>query len=281
MRFNKIIHPEIVLDRRGPSELRSFYRLKFKEVESNPTKDFGHDPFTSHLLIAYLFKHRAGKVYHASTSFLNALKKINKDMPIKFIPDNLNLYFNFGENIISDLGKQVIGAYVYSKKIDNVKDNFCVSFISEDYEICNFLCDTKNGGPNVSDLIRGMEKYKEDNKLNNKNDKLRHLSDDRKNIFRLIVNLCIYLNSEGADLLNLPPMINESKTQKNKYELKHKHVNECTLPITLLNHNFHERIYNIDSTWVESFPRWQPCGTGRNSVKLIWVKSHERHYQND
>lgn len=95
-----------------------------------------------------------------------------------------------------------------------------------------------------------------------------------------VVNTTIYVYSQDPEIDKLRPL----KLYTNK-ELgamgKDVKDNLCTLPVTLVNWNYHTgRHYNVDEAFVGAHMRWQPCGPGRQELKLVFVKEHVRKYNN-
>lgn len=277
MRFNKIIHPEIVLDRRGPLETRKVYKDFFTNLKLNlKIKD---NVLQGHAITCSYFRSYGGVVYHVPERFSDSLLRLEKDISTSFFPKKLNCFFSFASEKFIENGDYYVGAYVLrNEKYDNNHPFFMISFVTSKNYIYNFDYPFSfSEGLTIDQVIKNVDEYKYLQGMTLGLD--RGFSELRKKLVRLVFNLSIFLNSEGADFFSLPPMINESNTKKKKYEAKHEHVNECTLPIVLLNRNFHEgRQYSIDKTIVNSFPRWQPFGEKFSKIKLIWVKSHERKF---
>jgi hypothetical protein len=92
----------------------------------------------------------------------------------------------------------------------------------------------------------------------------------------------MYYNSFEPDVKRV--ISNSKLSNKQVIKLKHKTgvENQCLVDVTFLNWNYaKQRNYSKDSTWINSFPRWQPCGPKLSQVKLIWVKEHERTFKID
>ena len=107
--------------------------------------------------------------------------------------------------------------------------------------------------------------------------------EDDIDIASAIVNACIYFHSMNPDVSHLEP--EKDKKRRNTLAIKrgipHEEISSY-YPVTLLNWNYGRgREYTVDSTWVDSYLRWQRCGPGFTQVKLIMVSEHERHYRKD
>ena len=134
MRFTKVLHPEIILNRRGPEEIRQFYKALAEitvrmgnglapveeEIRNSPL----HQSFWGivsqdmnmirHLLHCSLFREQPqAKTYHIGKDFALALSKIDKDIPIDVLPANEICYISFPEDTISDEDGPIQGGYVW------------------------------------------------------------------------------------------------------------------------------------------------------------------------
>ena len=289
MKLSKVIHPEIMLNRRGTSILRLPYREFLPSIKHCPEGYLvtNHDlaskdrNIISHFCLCYRFKHNSGKIYHVGKEFLEAISKVDREIPIQYLPDNMMVYFSFAEKTIYDGEEEIQGAYVYIGDAKNTILNVSewgqkviwVSYVSVNMSYGRWISEVT--AAKVSEILQNQSTMDF-----NYNPNLEHINKgSREEVYRTIINLALYTNSSGADFLSLKPMHNESNNKKNIEEKNTGYVNECTLPLTLLGWNYHnERKYTVDATWVETHPRWQPCGPNHSEVKLIWVKGHERHY---
>jgi len=111
--------------------------------------------------------------------------------------------------------------------------------------------------------------------------KVKEDGDTLKENVQRVMNCIIYINSQEPDLQKTVPDFNLTVKRKRELAEKGMGLNEFALPIINVSWNYKKpTIYNMDSSFVETHPRWQPCGPNRSQVKLIWVKEHERHYKN-
>lgn len=298
MRFNKILHPEIIMDRRGEDITRELYKQIFEQIKITGKgylcqKDI-HDMDANtreHFLLTYKFKQNKGRVYHSGADFLKAMSKISKELPVDLLPNDFLGYFSFADETIYDEADEIQGAYVYIGKGSETpvfpehhqKKIIWISYVGKDPQIVGRLL--------VQALPEKIEeickKYvQEDFNLNFKGDYQKILPNtnklkERNNVFSTIINLVLYVNSIDCDLIHLPNMQNISGNQRLKMFRKGQNVNECTLPVTLVSWNYtSEKSYEKESTWVETFPRWQRCGPQLSQIKLIWVTAHERYFKN-
>lgn len=93
-----------------------------------------------------------------------------------------------------------------------------------------------------------------------------------------IINTAVYINSKDPSIEELRPLRLYDKKQLHSVELS-KRDNLCTMPVKLINWGYHDRHYHVGSTLVSGHFRWQPCGTNKADVKLIWIDEHTRTYE--
>lgn len=101
----------------------------------------------------------------------------------------------------------------------------------------------------------------------------------RKVVQRAILNAGIYVHSNDPDIQRLRPQNELSKKQKKEEKKKCPVDNLCTVPVSVLSWSYYGRAYSKESSFVDSFLRWQRCGHKLSEVKLVWVKAHERRYK--
>jgi hypothetical protein len=288
MRIDRILHPEIVLGKRGDKRLIQFYKTCFPQIELTPegyacgleVRQFDEN-LRDHAILTHKFRQSGSKVFYCGKDFIQVLSKIDKEIPLQFMPQKFLGYLAFPEETVFDGEEEIQGAYVYVgegkgttlKKEDWDKKIIWISYVGKNLNSITRLCAEltedkmseistryEMADYNVSEVIKGS------------------VPGSRELVYRLVANLVLYINSADPDLIGLKTMHLESKTQRNKAEARGEIINECTLPITLLSWNYKREInYSKESTWVETHPRWQRCGSGFTQIKLIWVKAHERH----
>lgn len=111
-------------------------------------------------------------------------------------------------------------------------------------------------------------------------EKMSFVIKERSDFVNALANCAIYFNSYEPNVDHLAP---ERELRKNKdYKRKLMHSNEHRSEfsdVVLLNWSYgKDRVYSKDSTWVDSYLRYQPYGPGLRFRKLIMVKEHERHF---
>ena len=87
----------------------------------------------------------------------------------------------------------------------------------------------------------------------------------------------IYVESKDPEIEALRPLRFYNNKQLSKL-LPSVKDSLCTLPVKLVSWAYHGRNYTKDETIVSPHLRWQPCGEGRQQVKLVWVREHTRKY---
>lgn len=98
---------------------------------------------------------------------------------------------------------------------------------------------------------------------------------------RKAVNCILYIHSQQPDLQKAVPDVGLSHGRKKSLADRGIATSELTIPVTYVSWNYQKPVmHNVDSSFVETHPRWQPCGPNRSQVKLIWVKEHTRRYKN-
>jgi hypothetical protein len=130
-------------------------------------------------------------------------------------------------------------------------------------------------GKTISELANGVMIEDHYSKTKDVDHKKRH------DVFRALINSVIYLFSENPELEKTLP---KEQTGLSSKELvrRGRAINLTTIPIVFVNKNYKKIIrYSVESTWIESFPRWQRCGPLNSQVRLIFVSPHERRYKKD
>lgn len=102
-----------------------------------------------------------------------------------------------------------------------------------------------------------------------------------KDTVRWFINAILYIYSQQPDLVKSKTRDSMTNSERRAYVKSGGTVSDHLIPVIYVSWNYKKPIqYSKDSTWVESHPRWQPCGPGRTQVRLVWVTEHERHFKN-
>ena len=292
MRFNKILHPEILMGKRGDSFLRKFYEKTAHDID---LRDDGRGGMGINALVMQLdrsqqrslalmqrWRKDQGGVYHVNRDFLEALARVERGISMKYLPERFVGYISFADGAVFDESDEIEGAYVFigPAKYTMLKDVssqrvFWCAYLTKDYKaVGTTICDIVDG-ETLDDLMRRVGQ--------DDNPKYRIGAEDfsqRARVFNTVLNCCMYIHSSEPDVRRV--LSSEKLTNKKISEIKTRTGirNDCTLPVTFLNWNYaRQRQYTVDSTWIDTFMRWQPCGPGLSQIKLIWVAAHERHYK--
>jgi hypothetical protein len=298
MKFKRVLHPEIVLDKRGSDVERMLYRMA-KQITRDEQAFAWRIPNTltfldlitqQHLCVASVFQKSAHKIYHFGADLLSDLQQIDKDIPLEFLPDNFVAYISFPEGLVKDEEHHIQGAYVIIGSametgfgIDLPEDVrrhekvFYLSYVTDGGAIGNNLFRLTPG--KVWDMVKDLKHM--DSPWFTKD---AHVSPEvlriREVVYRTIVNCVLYLHKRDPDMQKLLPEEGFSFRRRKAYIAKGGQVSDCTLPVTVVGYSYAKpKEYTIDATWVKTHPRWQRCGPGFSQIDLVWVKGHERHYK--
>jgi hypothetical protein len=314
MKISEVLHLELAKDKRGKGVEREMYRECFDFMEWVPelgTYKMEPKTETQMKLFQWIaqddnFMHHVAMVkrivdfnhdaYYIPKEFLKALSKMDRGIPIEYLPENFYGYFQFPKNVLFDEQSAVKCAYVFVGKVANhhsrhgdfggkklSDDMFMISlsYVTEDGAVTKFMWPLTPD--KLSEICRGT--WSEDTLpvidksgkvIVNKSDAKENKS-KRTPIIIACLNAVLYIASEDPQLNNLiPKRLNKggSKFFGNGYQ------NLCTIPLILVNQSYREeeRKYNVDEAWWNPHMRWQRCGENNSKVKLIWVKGHKKTF---
>jgi hypothetical protein len=298
MKFSRIVHPEILVGKRGNEIGReciktatSLIKIKSggliisasnqleKEVASLLEKDSIFLKFT---ILCKLFKESNSPIYHLGKEFTQTLQKIDKEIPVDILPERFLAYFSFAENSVFDDEGEVEGGYVcidLGSKLGMNNEYADKRIISLSYISKSSFPLGPIGaltvpleGKKVTELANGViveDFLPPEGKADPKK---------RHDVFKVLINSVIYLFSENPEIEKALP-INQTGLSSNELKRRNKVINLTSLPIIFVNRNYKRTgTYSVDSTWIESFPRWQRCGPSNSRVRLVFVSPHERKY---
>jgi hypothetical protein len=314
VRLNQLMHPEIICNIRGDQKLREFYKDSLSRISYEGAYFFKSavlanldENMREHFAAVWKFRNEYNSkskpgVYYVGRDFAKALLKYDKDIPFDRLPERFFGYFQFPREAVYDDTDEIDGAYVYVGPAEEAPVTpkeygnkvIWISYVCRDqvsrpamitpikvganYGIYNFVSVGRlllglHDQSGLSAALGQLPNYDFGSYSGVKKDLAK-----RNSVYRLLCNLVIYTQSQDPDLELVPSHLNLSNSKKSA--LKTSVVNENTMPITLVSFGYHSpRTYQMDSTWVETFPRWQRCGPGLVQVKLVWVKGHERHFE--
>jgi hypothetical protein len=311
MRFGRVLHPEIVLGKRGRKEEIEFIQKALSITEIDPrgglTWEGDRDDLLAVLIGSALEQDQVfvrwvtsckrfvqtknAPTYHVGQEFLQALQKVDIKVPMDIIPETFCAYFSFASKTVFDEADEIEGGYVCVGRGRNLGMDAKYA----DLRIITFAynCKATQDSPfppvgsltvpldvkTIDELASGAplqdyfvtQSVKPSQEANAK----------RNEVFRTLLNCLIYIHSEEPIIERSVPLADSNKTIKEHKKLGHI-INACTIPVNFLWPNYQKaRRYKVDSTWIDSFPRWQRCGPGLTSVKLVFVRGHERNFNTD
>lgn len=317
MNFNEPLHPEIVLQKKGKPYLKNLYKKILSNVEIHQKathKQYELKPgfpeiggvkdevMTSHMCLVKLWSQSGQKVYHVPPDFTECLQKIDVKIPVKHLPDNFCAFINFSNSDIDDGDDVVQGAYVYYGSTRNTimavrypdelnRKSIWISYVgypigdNEDNPRFGDFKNTVEDGMTVRDIAEQIENHYRRNDYGYVDTDINpDTFDSRVNVYKMIFNTLLYINSYEPVLEHCRPFV--KKKGKNGMSLTKlrkagRSINESSLPITIVNGSYHKELINYTdtTTHVHSYMRWQPCGPQFSMIKLIWVKDHQRNYK--
>lgn len=301
MNFNKVLFPEIILGKRGDKDVRDMYKMLLGTIDIQPSgvsithegvndlcsKDVN---FFRHLFISKHCMSNNAKAYHVGSGFLDALSSIDRDLPIDMLPAEFSGFISFSPNKLADDDGFVEGAFVYigtkgSQLFKKEHEAFGKRCLFITY-INNYIPGFGYQSGNLAVCLEDFEKVNEaltgfktiDSKAGESWEPDSDTVSLRHKVFRTIINTVLYIYSEDPKIERVHPFI-KGGVSKNELRRSGRVINECTIPVTFVHRLYAPtRVYTADSSFVESYPRWQRCGVGLCSIKLVWVKEHTRTY---
>jgi hypothetical protein len=225
-------------------------------------------------------------VYAVGKEFFEAVSTLRRDIPIKAIGRE-DEYLYIKTPRVKSSGVWYVGCYVTTWDVGAIQ----LLLVPEgDYSISQtkmmLITNPVKDKINLEEDFRYNLKHKPDNASITT-----VLSDiawdgqeetDRFEAWLIaLVNTAIYVYSQDPEIDNLKPLKLYTPKELGRMTSDVKE-NLCTLPVHLVNWNYHTgKQYTTDKAFVHSHMRWQPCGPGRQELKLVWVKEHVRHYNKE
>jgi hypothetical protein len=290
VRFNKLLHCEIVLDKRGPEHMRQVYKNALSQISFIPGVGFRGTPairslpdhnVMDQLFILKKYVLERPPIYHVGRDFLQAMSGISNEIPVELLPKRFFAYLSFADHAIRDEEDWVEGAYVFigsglEAALRPQEHNDYVLWIhytTKSQSLVRLCVELKHG--RIDDLVAAA--IKDDFTLGGAIPTDPKDTEARLPVWRAVINLVMYINSVDPDLVLTPPASTLKPAAKKAASVQ----NQCTLPITLVSWNYHAPHYhNVDKSFVNTFQRWQRVGPQLSQVKLIWVTEHARRYKN-
>lgn len=294
MRFIQIIHPEIILGRRGNRAEREAMMQLVSQVSivdgglkaSKMLMAMGDVNLVDALALMRKWKDSERAVYHSGGDFLVEIAKVDRAIPVDRLPDRFLSYLSFGKNIIYDEEDAIQGAYVFIGPAHETSfghENYVSGPSAKVLWIAYMTLGGKAGvvrvelkqSVTVKELLSGVPAS--DMTFGDMRDTNEITCTQREIVFRTVINLVLYIHQPDPELEKLIPhsnLIGRKREQISEKADKGTAVfNSCTLPVTFVNWRWHRPV--AEHTVTGHF-KWQPCGEGHRERKLIYVEAYER-----
>ena len=307
MKLERVLHPEMVLGLRGHPLRQKYFEQelsKIVEKEGKPALFIDQfrleTAFQQELLFAYLYwKHRP-EIYYPGRDFLAALTSVDRELPIELLPKQFFSYFAFPKQSLFDGEDYVSGAYIWISSEEQVPQRLIYSgcrpkdpyvlivYFTEEVELPGDPVPAYRVGY-FSRPLEAMTPSKLFQTIGDLTDDALTLPNESAKspeksgvVLQACLNLVLYIHSREPNVDHLRPSCELSKSGRIGLERKgQQFVEDARLSLKLLNWNYHRPMtYSVDSTWVETYPRWQRCGPENKECRLVWVRAHERYFKN-
>ena len=297
---NEILHPEILLGRRGEQKHIEMYDKSLAEIDRNdngwefriPNID-PSDAMVSHLIISKKFVMEKPPIYKIGRDFGKVLSGVKNDIPMDRLPDRWFGYIAFPRGVITDDTGNVYGAYVYigdakettAKKELWGKRVIWISFVGDsplvavkDFSVQYVLMEIEE---DFDKTFKSLEMVDNENFAKNNYTKFSDRRGMRLNISRFAVNSVLYINSLEPNIERLGCHGNLTHGQRKKLRNTGQHINLCEVPVIAVNWSYQRPVqHNMSETWRSEHMRWQRCGAGLQDIKLITIKGHTVKFKN-
>jgi len=268
--FNNILHPELVLDRRGPDKIRASLSKMvnndfIKEIaDAVASGDKKYAPLFVQLQALLNFKKdKNRKVYRVGKDFGEAMLQVTKEIPVEKLPFIFNSFISVPDNLLYLDDIPVAGAYIFIEKETSEKSLWIALVLGHSSRPENYELMTS---------ITALDEYFY-NRLKMPCELLGEtatsINTDKINeIFKFFINIVLYINSSEPDLEDLRPRGHLTHSQR--AEIK-SNINLATVPIIAINWNFqHQRIYSMAEGPRRGHFHWVLWGPGKSKIKLNW-----------
>ena len=249
--------------------------------------------FSAHLCLCLKYIQLKAQAYHCGRDFLLAIHRIDREIPIEILPEEFCAYFSFPQRTVYDEEDEIQGAYIYvgPDYRTPLRRELCTPNSKQIWISYVTTSGSRFGHglfPITDESISQMiQRLPEKNIRINEDGELYKtfeaaIKPQRNDVYRLVINLAIYIHSTNPDAILTPPARKMKPAQRKQVQKSGSPINQCTIPVTFVSYNYKSpKRFHIDSTWVETFLRWQRCGPNYAQVRLIWVKPHERKFKGE
>lgn len=301
MRFKQLIHPELLIGKRGNAKVRAMHAELLSQVDledggirvGEMLQAMGDVNLSDAVaLMKKWVQSPTREIYHSGGDFLKEISKVNRDIPIELLPDHFIAYISFGKDIIHDEEDAIQGAYVYVGPAKETSFAHHGYVSNPDAKVLWIAYMTDGGEMNTDakagalrlELKPGM-KMKElmaevgcfDMFFGEAIDTQELSLNAREVVFRTVINLVLYIHQPDPELERLAP---STSLGPRKYEQRLQQAdkgtaifNSCSLPVVFVNWKWHKP---IASHIVTGHFKWQPCGLMKQQRKLIYVEAYPR-----
>lgn len=296
----EFIHPEIVLGkRRFPGISEEYDDLSDSLISALERDD---ESLSLHYRLATVYQglRNESPAIYINEVMVKILASIDKNIPTQFLPERTFAYVQFPEGVLNDGEDDVIGAYYYIGTGDDLclRGKFQFSRIFLVSYVCRGLL---SRGSLLIDLIDSkrlseiMDDYPHEQmsigSRIERYDISAGLLKKRETIFRVLINLILLIEARGRSpndhhLIHLYPsmkMPTNKKLHKIRRDRSQKGIyNLSSIPLLFLDGNDLKSMVQRSGdgmfVGVSGHFRWQPYGTERKLLKLIWINEHHRTY---
>lgn len=306
MNISHVIHPEVLLNQRGPEFIRKLTRdIQHSLVLIEGRWNINYDRFDSrfrdtfrallapgmsdclleqHLLFKK-FTTEKRDTYYLPTEFCEALSSVQKDLSRSYLPDNFLGYMVFPKDKYRNAtGAPVNGAYVYvggSKYFSGSQIN------AERMIVVVLISNLENlKGPQtvvwtlpLVDNLRLSEIA--DVFARSEGNSISADESHERTLINILLNAVLYIHFEDSRILTMRSGFSRSHSDRAKLKMEAKgYGNLCTVRMKLLSFDYHRpTVYSMSKTSVSSYWRWQRCGPSLSQLRLRFIREHERHYK--
>lgn len=206
-------------------------------------------------------------IYYFSPDFSSALKEVALDIPIANveIPNGLILIELTEKSEVTFKGRPITHLIVFEAQECINSIYFCGSKIVQAINV------SKSHHTNVTS--KSLETYfMQRCPLPD--------AEEAMQLYRFLINALVYIKSGDPDLRDYTPPKKPANFSGRERAWVRANRENSLYPMTLVGFGYKKpNLRHVDESAVTGHFRWQPYGTGRTQVKLIWISAHVRKYE--
>lgn len=305
MKIEHLLHPELILDRRGPKSVRQTYVELLNAIELHDDDGelrFYHDRISDPQVMrlcqfavqnkpalrAYelwkRFKVTRAECFYLPRSFCKALRSVDKELVYEDFPSEFIGYFALPKGAYqTPTGFEINGGYV---RIHRPTREQVIP--AERYLQMIFMADVDSEeGPRIisqqmpllpnKTLREGVDDWAAKSKeVDPRLCTLMH------ELGKIVVNAVLFIFHMDETIVALKPNGNRSNRERQALKQKQQGMeNACTVPVNVVSFDFHQNrtlSYSVESTDVVGYWRTQHWGPRRDLVKKVFIEAHTRHF---